>query len=133
VAPISIRFERFTVFHTSTSGGGHDFARGKLRIVHGQGYKSRLCDRETLPAFSSSDLFGFKKKGSFFVFLNRLVAEPPIRLFPDDERLDLILGMGMENSAGNPSRRMGLTNSMVCTLPHFHGGKFLLENKENSV
>jgi hypothetical protein len=23
--PISIRFERFTVFHTSTSGGGHDF------------------------------------------------------------------------------------------------------------
>jgi hypothetical protein len=23
-APISIRFERFTVFHTSTSGGGHD-------------------------------------------------------------------------------------------------------------
>jgi hypothetical protein len=25
VAPISIRFERFPVFHTSTSGGGHDF------------------------------------------------------------------------------------------------------------
>jgi hypothetical protein len=25
VGPISIRFERFTVFHTSTSGGGHDF------------------------------------------------------------------------------------------------------------
>ncbi len=23
-APISIRFERFTVFHTSASGGGHD-------------------------------------------------------------------------------------------------------------
>jgi hypothetical protein len=26
-APISIRFERFTDFHTSTSGGSHDFQR----------------------------------------------------------------------------------------------------------
>jgi hypothetical protein len=26
VGPISIRFERFTVFHTSTSGGGHDLS-----------------------------------------------------------------------------------------------------------
>jgi hypothetical protein len=26
VVPNLNRFERFTVFHTSTSGGGHDFA-----------------------------------------------------------------------------------------------------------
>jgi acyl-CoA synthetase (NDP forming) len=30
VVPILIRFERFMVFHTSTSGGGHDF-RSQVR------------------------------------------------------------------------------------------------------
>jgi hypothetical protein len=32
VVPISIRFERFTVFHTSTSGGGHD-------LLHPSGHR----------------------------------------------------------------------------------------------
>jgi hypothetical protein len=33
VAPISIRFERFTVFHTSGSAGGHDFNARIISIL----------------------------------------------------------------------------------------------------
>jgi len=32
VVPISIRFERFMVFHTSTSGGGHDMIQNKMEV-----------------------------------------------------------------------------------------------------
>ena len=39
------------------------------------------------------------------MLLDGLVAEPPVHLLSIDESLDLILGVGMEDAAGDPARQ----------------------------
>ena len=39
------------------------------------------------------------------MLFNGLIAEPPVHLLSVDEGLDLILGMGMEEAAGDPARQ----------------------------
>ena len=76
-------------------------------MIGARGWENRFRTREALPPLGNSCLSGFQEKGRFLVFLNRPVAEPPVYFLPIDERLDLVLGMRVEDSPGDPPRQYG--------------------------
>jgi hypothetical protein len=57
VAPLSIRFERFTVFHTSGSAGGHDLANKNkaLAEIKKINYKVVIFPRKMTPHLPKFD------------------------------------------------------------------------------
>jgi len=64
MAPISIRFERFTVFQTSASDGGHDFIKAEAEMI----YSGTRCVQGTVSTLKAG--------------MHRRFIPPAIRNFP---------------------------------------------------
>ena len=66
------------------------------------------------------------------MFLDGLVAEPPVHLLSTDESLNLILGVGMEDAAGDPARQYRQDLVVVAQIRH-HSQRSRIDHFERIV